>query len=427
MFVNWMVCGICLSIFWFVGHVCLKIDVWDFIDNQLVRFNRQLIFNAKRTKPKTPYPTHQTIGAIILRTKIMAPYPTHLINYVKSNAQHFNNRASFVQIFIYITLKILLVMVKKIVTFFLCLLLITNFIFIIMPKPSSAVMPPVVNIKWAEGQHVQEADVGPGQSGIVTFSGTVSADLAPAGQSQDVYVCLHGSTDQGWPVTVTPAEVLLQPGTEEAPFSATVAVTPETSYHTMGSLTVGGTASVIPGSQRDNIPSTTATIKIKQFYRFYMTSDRPCKQAVKGNNLVYNLSVNNIGNANDKFGLFLYKNDKLNDSELKIQFLNQVEAKSKSHRSISVKIKTSSETKPGKYEVNLYLKSIYEECNEGYSEPASFTIVIFIKDNYVYSISIIFTIIFIIIFLVLIIKKLKPKIHQYLNKPEPEPRIPPID
>lgn len=316
-------------------------------------------------------------------------------------------------------------MVKKIITLILCFIIITNIIIVVIPKPVNAVMTPVVNIQWAEGQEVQEVDVSPGQTGRVTFSGTIRADLTCHGP--DVYINLSGSTNQGWPVNVTPTKLRLDGGVEEKPISVTVAVTPETSHDVSGLLTVGGTASAQPGSVRYNIPPVTGKILIKQFFRSYMTVDRPSKQVTAGHNLVYGLYVNNIGNGVDSFEVYLEDRETPPDSELKIRFQNRSKIYSKGSKSIKVTVKTVQDTTPGKYEIKLNLKSYLEELEVGYSEASNLTLVVFVKDNYIYPISIIFTILLIIIFLVMIIKKIKAKIIEDLNRPEPPPRIPPID
>ena len=169
-----------------------------------------------------------------------------------------------------------------------------------IPQDAEAISAPVVNIRWAEGQEGQESYVKPGESGLVTFSGTVSAEIPMGGAIQDVIVNLIGSTDQGWPVTVTPATVLLQPGTQEEPISVTVAVTPETSYYTSGGLTLTGTATAFPGSIRYTITPVQATIKIKQYYRFSIGCSKPYIEVAPSERLVFNLQIINEGNARDK-------------------------------------------------------------------------------------------------------------------------------
>ncbi len=249
-----------------------------------------------------------------------------------------------------------------------------------LPEGAEAVSTPVVNIQWAEGQQVQEADVRPGESGLVTFTGTVSADLPAGGAFQDVIVNLQGSTDQAWPVTVTPATVLLQPGTEEAPISATVAVTPETSYYTAGSLTIGGTASAFPGSLRYPINPVTATIKIKQYYRFSIGCSKPYVEVAPSERLVFNLQIMNEGNARDKYGIEIKNLEKLSKDSWTITLSRpQIEIPEKNEETIPIPVGT-----PIKFNlwinevqnIEVIVKSVQEELNEGFTLPQSFTLTV---------------------------------------------------
>jgi hypothetical protein len=249
-----------------------------------------------------------------------------------------------------------------------------------MPDEAEAVSTPVVEIKWAEGQEVQEADVRPGESGLVTFAGTVSAELAAGGAIQDVRVELVGSTDQGWPVTVTPAIVMLNPGTEEKAVSVTVAVTPETSYYTSGTLTLGGRAAAFPGSLSYNIPSISGTIKIKQYYRFSIGCSKPYIEVAPSERLVFNLQIVNEGNARDKFGIEIKNLEKLSKSAWTVTLSRpQIEIPEKNEETIPIPVGT-----PIKFNlwinevqnIEVIVRSVQEELNEGFTLPQTFTLTV---------------------------------------------------
>ena len=96
---------------------------------------------------------------------------------------------------------------------------------------------------------------------------------------------------------------------------------------------------------------------------------------------------------------------------MKIYFQEQFEFDSNATKNIDLIVRTSDSTKPGKYELQLQLKSTQEELNEGFSEPENLTLTIFVKDdNYFYPIIVGFTILVLIILAAIILKKRKKKI-----------------
>ncbi len=249
-----------------------------------------------------------------------------------------------------------------------------------MPEEAEAISTPVVEIRWAEGQEVQEADVRPGESGLVTFTGTVSADLAAGSVFQDVRVSLIGSTDQGWPVTVTPAIVMLNPGTEEKAISCTVAVTPEMSYYTSGTLSLGGQAAAFPGSLQFTVPPITGTIKIKQYYRFTIGCAKPYVEVAPSERLTFQLRIMNEGNARDKFGIDINNLQKLTKDAWTVTLSqNQIEIQQINEDYIPIQVGT-----PIKFNlwindvqtIEITVKSVQEELNEGYTLPQTFVLTV---------------------------------------------------
>ncbi len=249
-----------------------------------------------------------------------------------------------------------------------------------MPDEAEAILPPSVEIKWADGQQVQEADVKPGESGLVTFSGTISADLSAGGTFQDVKVELTGSTDQAWPVTVTPVVSMLDTNTEERPISVTVAVTAESSYYTSGQLTLTGYATAFPGTLRYPIPAVTATIKIEQYYRFSVGCSKPYMEVAPSERLVFNLQIMNEGNARDKYQIEIKNLEKLSkDSWTVTLSRNQIEIPEKNEETIPIPVGT-----PIKFNlwindvqnIEIVVKSVQEELNEGFTLPQSFPLTV---------------------------------------------------
>lgn len=296
-------------------------------------------------------------------------------------------------------------MLKKGVTVVIILFINMSFLIITIPETAEAISTPYVEIRWAKGQEVQSVDVHPGASGLVSFCGTVSADLVSG--SPDVKVNLSASTDRGWPVIITPEVMILWGGIEEKPFSATVKVTHEALQNEIGSITLGGEVILYPGNVRYGIRPITGSIKINQYYQYYMTSYQPSKQVTAGNKLGLNISINNIGNGVDIFELDLDNSDQLNKNDIKVRFLENFEVQPKKSALTDIVLKTSYQTKPGKYEIKFTLGSIYNETGKNILEQTNFTFTIFIKDNYQYPLTISFFIVGIIIISVLIFKKIQ--------------------
>jgi hypothetical protein len=327
-------------------------------------------------------------------------------------------------------------MLKKGATLLVIFFILLTLVIILIPETTKAVSCPVVEIKWAEGQEIQNVDVGPGSSGLVTFAGTVSANLATGYPTIDILVVLGGSTDQGWPVTINPVIIMLNPGTEEKPFSVTVEVPLRTNINGSGLLVVGGEASVYPGTCSYNIPQIKGTIYINQYYQYYMTSYRPSKKAFIGDKIDLNISIHNIGNGIDIFELDLDNSHHLNKNDINVQYKNKFEVYPKETKQSDIFIEISDLTKPGKYELKYILVSVQSQIFEDISQNTNFTFTIFIKNNYYYPISISFVLISIMILVALFYGKMKGRNKSIIlnlrkkvrsPKPEPPPRIPPPD
>ncbi len=272
---------------------------------------------------------------------------------------------------------------RKRVCFINIIIILSSLILILAPNNTVAVGTPVVNLEFDEGEETQEADVRPGESGYVTFPGTVSADLAAGGSVQDVLVNLEAWTEEGWPASVTPSTLLLQPGTEEAEFLATVTVPPETSSSIVGTLYVGGTAEAFPGSLRYSIQSITGTIIIKQYYKFSISCDQPYQECCPDSEMCYNLSIFNEGNGNDSFDIHVTNLEDLTLNSLTVTLgSNTIPIPEKSDGQISILVRTPDVENINRvYKIELAVKSVMEEQNEGYAKPLTYDLSIRVKSG----------------------------------------------
>jgi hypothetical protein len=150
-----------------------------------------------------------------------------------------------------------------------------------------------------------EADVAPGKSGLVTLTGTVTVNEAMLGQSiQMAIVSLQASCDQGWPVTLSPTTITLDPskGQDTGYWSLTVKVPPRTPHKISANVVVSGDARVFPGQLVYPIQESKGLVTVKQFYRFSIFCSKPYIVVMPGSPVMFTITIKNEGNALDKFG-----------------------------------------------------------------------------------------------------------------------------
>ena len=147
----------------------------------------------------------------------------------------------------------------------------------------------------------QKADVGPGQSGIVTFTGMVSVAMIGPGQNvQLIEVTLQASA--GWPATVSPSSIKFaatETGSAQ-PFTVVVRVPNFTSFTQSGEVSVTGRARTIPGALSFNIPPTDGIISINPYYQVSVICDEPYSEISPGDKFMYQLKIRNEGNSRDR-------------------------------------------------------------------------------------------------------------------------------
>jgi len=182
---------------------------------------------------------------------------------------------------------------------FLIMFLFLGSIFIYMPKEDDkveAVGGPAITITIAQPK--QTAYVAPGQDGIVTFTGTVEAQI-PWDPSFQYLVVQLSADAGGWPASNPPA-LIFSRQTKMRTFSLSVQVPIETSKKTQGQLSLSGRWSYSPGALGGTIPAATAIIVVEQYYQFSVGCDKPYVQVNPGSSLGFRLRLINEGNANDR-------------------------------------------------------------------------------------------------------------------------------
>jgi hypothetical protein len=201
---------------------------------------------------------------------------------------------------------------------FLVMLLMLGSIFVYLPKEDDkveAVGAPAITIALAQAK--QTAYVAPGQDGIVTFTGTVFAQIPWSPNIQYLVVQLQADAG-GWPVSVPPA-LTFSKAQKQQSFTLSVQVPIETSQRTQGQLSVSGRWSYSPGAGGGTIPPATAIIFVKQYYQFSVGCDKPYVQVQPGSSLGFRLRLINEGNANDRLRVEVQNLKELADKGWTIQ------------------------------------------------------------------------------------------------------------
>ena len=193
---------------------------------------------------------------------------------------------------------------------FLMLVLLMGTMFVYLPKEkdtAEAVGAPAVRIEI--DQTKQTAYVAPGQDGVVTFTGTVTATIPWSPNIQFLVVTLQADAG-GWPVSIPPA-LTFNKATKQQGFKVSVQVPVETSQKTQGQLSVSGKWRYSPGTLGGTIDPATAIIVIKQYYQFSVGCEKPYIQVGPGSSLGFKIRLINEGNAADQLRVEVLNLDRL--------------------------------------------------------------------------------------------------------------------
>lgn len=204
------------------------------------------------------------------------------------------------------------------VSIFLIMVLMMGSMFVYLPKEENVaegVGAPAIRIELAQTK--QTAYVAPGQDGVVTFTGTVSAQIPWSPNIQYLVVTLQADAG-GWPVSVPPS-LTFNKAQKQQSFTLSVQVPVETSRQTQGQLSVSGRWRYSPGSLGGTVDPATAIIVIKQYYQFSVGCEKPYVQVGPGSSLGFQIRLINEGNAADRLRVEITNLDKLADMGWTIQ------------------------------------------------------------------------------------------------------------
>jgi len=183
-----------------------------------------------------------------------------------------------------------------------------------MPEEAEAAQP-VASIILDTTE--ETAHVGPGETGIVTFTGTVDVDMIGPGQSvQLIVVTLEA--EAGWPATVSPATLYFtaQQTGQAKPFSVAVKVPNFTSFTMSGQVVISGSVRTMPGTPVSYKASpATGIITIKPYFMLTVSCEKPYIEINPGDPLNFKLRIKNDGNTKDRVRMEIKNMDELADNE----------------------------------------------------------------------------------------------------------------
>ena len=146
-------------------------------------------------------------------------------------------------------------------------------------------------------QSDQEANVGPGEDGIVRFTGQVEVQMVgPGSNVQMIVVTLEA--DCVWSTSISPTTMSFS-AQDSSPrkFEVVVKVPNFTSATLTEEMTVWGTVKTIPGFMMYRIAPANGIITIKPYTMISLSSGEPYQQGERGESLGYDLRIKNDGNC----------------------------------------------------------------------------------------------------------------------------------
>jgi hypothetical protein len=166
----------------------------------------------------------------------------------------------------------------------------------------------------------------------------VEVAWSPGSSIQDVIVSLRGSTGQGWPVSINPDVVQVNPGSE-AYFTATVTLPTECSTYVQDALEISGVSRNYPGVAAYNVPPITGSIQVAQYCQFELHSPEPNICTKSDSKVIYNVNINNHGNGRDTFIVKINNLAELDNKDIDVTLsIKTAEVDEKSNYSFEVKV-----------------------------------------------------------------------------------------
>ena len=268
------------------------------------------------------------------------------------------------------------------ITSVVCLIIILS-LFISSMSQSIAVGPTVIaTIRCDPENMVQVAQVGPGDEGVVIFTGEVNVDMV-AGGDQKIIIYLTATSSHGWPTIVNPPRITFSQNTDtEIPFRVVVIVPPNISCYINDTITVSGDATVFPNEYCDKLQPINMTVKIEQYHGSILKIKNSVQKVCKEEKVVYTLNITNTGNGQDIYNIYVNNLKEQENAGLDIILPNEINLRANETKDIDIIIRTSKNTQPGKYYIELSVRSILEEQNDSFTVLDNITFTLEVEPDY---------------------------------------------
>ena len=237
------------------------------------------------------------------------------------------------------------------------------------PGPAAGIGEPQVTLEFDESEEQQTAIVAPGKNAFVVFPGTVRAYLAAGSQMQDIEIELLGSVEEGWPVTMNPAQLTMTHGDNES-FTATVIVPEDANSDMPAVLEVVAIAKTFPGALYYRNEPINGTIFVTQYFGFSVDSQESHKEAETGDNAKFGLNVNNNGNGRDVFLAGIVDHNILDEDGLAVTLDRpEIEVGGKNTETVNLSVAISDDERS----VGTHFIKVEVSSQNGRSDPVTYT------------------------------------------------------
>ena len=161
----------------------------------------------------------------------------------------------------------------------------------------------------------------------------------------------------------------------------TVIVPPNTSSTTTDTIQIWGTGILISEHYSDTLTPITGTIRITQHHNTRLVTNTPTLTIGMEKSVKYNLSITNTGNGHDIYNINIDNRKELENAGLSTFLLDGLNLSANETKDIDVIIQTSKDTKPGKYKIELSIKSNIEERNKDFAVQHNITLTLEVEEE----------------------------------------------
>jgi hypothetical protein len=173
---------------------------------------------------------------------------------------------------------------------------------------------PTVSIALTETS--KAANVGPGETGVVTFTGVAQVTL-----NQATRVIVSLTAEDTWASAVVSPSTLLFASGGSQPFSVSVRARPRESFSNPGLVTVNGRWRMYPGTlggAAEPSQGAVGRIDINQFFKYTLKSPKAFVETAPGSQVAFTLTIQNRGNFVDTFAIDILNEDQLNRKDFTV-------------------------------------------------------------------------------------------------------------